>query len=356
MRFLFYVSLLCFSFYLINCNPTSFSSLGFVCEDVDSVDGVSCEDLQPVDNEFSDAGRLIKTKTRLDKIDILFVMDNSGSMREEQQSMANQFDSFLEDIIKFDYQIAIITTDWANPQTGGGQFLKFPNQKTILSNPKNKRTVHRNNISLFQQTISPPYTSTADDEKGLHAVNMALNINEQDDFFRPHSLFIIIFVSDEDNSASVFTEGHAHYDYYDEDYDDPKTLFKRISRKHKFSAVVFHSIISDPDSPCGGQMTGKLYSETSHPSRLTMKKYGNILKGEIGSICATNYGSQLGNIADYTVKNRLLPLSCYPLENSVSLYVNGKKEDFILKGRKLLIKEEIPFNSEAEISYRCPTR
>ena len=349
MRFLFYVVSICLSFYLINCAPASFSSLSFVCEEVDSVEGVSCEDSVERDIESPDLGRLIKTTTKLDKIDILFVMDNSGSMKEEQQAMANQFDSFLGDIIEFDYQIAIITTDWKG---GKGQFLTFPNEKTILSNPRNKRTVHSKNISLFQQTISPPHTQNADDEKGLQAVNMALNVEDQKPFFRPHSLFIIIFISDEDNSSSK----HIESDDYDEDYDEPETLFKRISRKHKFSAIVFHSIISDPDNPCPNQTVGKLYAEISNPSRGIRKKYGNILEGEIGSICAPDYGSQLGKIADYTVRNRLLPLSCYPLENSISLQVNGKKEDFTLKGRNLLINSRIPFNSSAEISYRCPTR
>ena len=270
--------------------------------------GVSCEDSDEIDIENPDVGRLIKTTTKLDKIDILFVMDNSNSMAEEQKAMANQFDSFLGDIIEFDYQIAIITTDW---QGGKGEFLTFPNGKTILSNPRNKRTVHSKNISLFQQTISPPTTPHGDDEKGLQAVNMALNVDDQKEFFRPHFLFIIIFISDADNSLSV----HNNIEDYDEDYDEPETLFKRISRKHKFSAIVFHSIISDPDSPCHGsqEAVGKLYAQTSNPSRGIKKKYGNILEGEIGSICALNYGSQLGNIADYTVRNRLLPLSCYPI-------------------------------------------
>ncbi|MCZ0931620.1 MAG: hypothetical protein OXJ52_00485 [Oligoflexia bacterium] len=144
--------------------------------------------------------------------------------------------------------------------------------------------------------------------------------------------------------------------HYEEDYDSPETLFKRINRKHKFSSVVVHSIISDPDNPCASsqEAVGQTYARASHPSQRIIKKYGNILKGEIGSICATNYGSQLGSIADYTIKHRLLPLNCYPIPESVSLKADRKPVRFTLKGKKVFIDERIPFNAEANLSYHCP--
>lgn len=348
MKFILLFILFYLSLSMTNCTPsTLFASLEFHCDEVDTIEGVSCEE----SDELNNVGRLIRTRTRLDKIDILFVMDNSGSMRDEQRAMANQFDSFLEDIRDFDYQIAIITTDWIS---GKGQFLTFPNKETILSNPKNKSSVHRENVSLFQKTISPPTSSTGDHERGIQAINHALNRDEQDDFFRPHSLFILVIVTDADNDQTP-REGVEHYD---EDYDEPETLFKRISRKHKFSAVVVHSIISDPENPCTAtqEKAGEVYARASHPPLKIRKKYGNVLTGEIGSICALNYGSQLGSIADYTIRNRLLPLSCYPIPNSISLKVNGRKVGFTPKGRKLLINKKIPFNAEAELSYRCPTK
>ena len=350
MRLTFLFILIYLSFYMTNCTPeTLFASLSFHCDEVDTVEGVSCEELD--DEELNNEGRLIRTKTGLDKIDILFVMDNSGSMKDEQKAMSNQFDSFLEEIRDFDYQIAIITTDWIS---GKGKFLTFPNKETILLNPRNKSSVHKENVSLFQRTISPPQSSSGDNERGLQAINHTLNIDDQDDFFRPHSLFIIVIVSDADNEQTP----QNNIEHYDEDYDEPETLFKRISRKHKFSAVVVHSIISDPDKPCSSshEKVGEVYAKASHPPLRIRKKYGNVLTGEIGSICALNYGSQLGSIADYTIRNRLLPLSCYPVPNSISLYVNGKKASFTPKGRKLFINKKIPFNAEAELSYRCPTR
>ena len=50
-----------------------------------------------------------------DRTDILFVVDDSGSMEDEQQNLAANFDAFIERLAaspaKNAYQVAVITTD-----------------------------------------------------------------------------------------------------------------------------------------------------------------------------------------------------------------------------------------------------
>ena len=52
-------------------------------------------------------------------VDILFVIDNSGSMGEEQAILANNFASFIEVLeaedVEANYRIGITTTDNGNP-------------------------------------------------------------------------------------------------------------------------------------------------------------------------------------------------------------------------------------------------
>ena len=44
--------------------------------------------------------------------DILFVVDNSGSMADEQENLAQNFDQFIQQIAGAgDYRIAVVTTD-----------------------------------------------------------------------------------------------------------------------------------------------------------------------------------------------------------------------------------------------------
>lgn len=56
-------------------------------------------------------------------VDILFVIDNSGSMGEEQANLAANFDPFIkmleEKDVEANYRIAITTTDNGNPRCGG---------------------------------------------------------------------------------------------------------------------------------------------------------------------------------------------------------------------------------------------
>lgn len=58
-------------------------------------------------------------------VDILFVIDNSGSMAEEQATLAANFPSFISvleaDNVKANYRIGVTTTDNGNPWCTGGQ-------------------------------------------------------------------------------------------------------------------------------------------------------------------------------------------------------------------------------------------
>lgn len=61
-----------------------------------------------------------QTSTREDvKIDIVWVIDNSLSMYDEQEALANNFDSFINGFIQkhFDFKMAITTIDPSH-QTG----------------------------------------------------------------------------------------------------------------------------------------------------------------------------------------------------------------------------------------------
>lgn len=55
------------------------------------------------------------------KVDILFVIDNSGSMGEEQATLAANFDAFIDELeeVDADYRIGITTTDDGNPWCTG---------------------------------------------------------------------------------------------------------------------------------------------------------------------------------------------------------------------------------------------
>ena len=57
-----------------------------------------------------------KESREASKVDILWVVDDSGSMRDEQEDLARNFDVFIKDFLeqKIDFQMGITTTDARN--------------------------------------------------------------------------------------------------------------------------------------------------------------------------------------------------------------------------------------------------
>ncbi len=74
----------------------------------------------PIDS-CADAGALCIAPNR--DVDVLFIIDNSGSMAEEQARLAANFSSFIQVLedpsVNADYRIAITTTDMGNPACTG---------------------------------------------------------------------------------------------------------------------------------------------------------------------------------------------------------------------------------------------
>ncbi len=61
------------------------------------------------------------------QVDILWVVDNSGSMCEEQNDLRENFDRFIEELdgIGADFRLAVVTTDMENPEESG-RFQNVP--------------------------------------------------------------------------------------------------------------------------------------------------------------------------------------------------------------------------------------
>ena len=314
--------------------------------------------------------------TTLGRIDILFVVDDSGSMAEELESIANQFNDFLSTISEVNYHIAMTTMDFYG---NGGQLLNFGNGQNFLSNPAGDSAVHSQNVNYFNQAIQR-LKSNADsensDEGGIFAVNMAVDnlqnyassANQHSGFFRPHSLFMVIFVSDEDERSfgGQVPEGFVDYEGLVkplDEYDRPETFFRKVSEQHPFSIVAVHSIITPPgDSSCPSCLTsdcgkmrveGRVYASASKPSQHILSRYGNIRTGHIGSICSTNYSSQLGPIADTLVQVPPFPLPCVPKAGGLKVIVEGKEVNIRLENRKVHIEEKVSFGAQATIQFYC---
>ena len=384
-------------FYIVGCRDVQFGHISEVdvCEENQSVvEGLACEEVwaEGEDGTYyveedgggpggsGDSGYVVRPGTgtrggytppgnrrrikvnkltiQLGRVNLLFVVDNSHSMQEELQAIANKFDSFLEQIRKVNYRIGIITTDW---KMDDGNLITFSNGQKFLSNPDQIASVHRENIRYFREKIKVPVGSN-DDERGIYAANRALDKAKSSGFFRQHSLLMVVFVSDEDERSYG---GKRPEEFYGgrveplEDLDYPETFFRKANFQHNsIVTTVAHSIIVKPgDKSCArssGGVEGRIYAQASNPSQSLLNQYGNIRKGYIGSVCASNYGVHLGKIAEYVDEMPPVILGCSAVPGSVHVQVNGNRKPFTVSGRNVKITGEVPFGAIAEIWFRCP--
>jgi hypothetical protein len=147
------------------------------------------------------------------KVDLLFVVDNSGSMAGEQQILANSFNNFIQQFTtrNIDFHVGVVTTDvtsdsntayWAGPSYSG--YLQA-NRGNLLSK-FSERYLTNTSLDLVNKFITNVKVGTSGSgaEQGIQSALAALDNNRigvgqfNEGFLRDDSLLAVIIVSDED--------------------------------------------------------------------------------------------------------------------------------------------------------------
>lgn len=155
------------------------------------------------ENNFTQA-----PSTLNNSIDILFVVDDSGSMAPYQTNLANNFQAFIENFQAkdFNFQIGVTTTDtrdYTNPiHNVQGRLLEVPGKSTKILQ-KDSPTLETDFINLIQVG-----TIGSGDEKPFDAIEDAFTDRivdgSNEGFLRDDSFLAIIIVSDEDDGSRPF--------------------------------------------------------------------------------------------------------------------------------------------------------
>lgn len=223
--------------------------------------------------------------------DILFVIDNSGSMGVWQTALTDNFNSFISvfAVTGVDYQIAVITTDSSD--------FRGPILTDATMDLETEFTA---------QAIAGTYGSAM--EKGLHYAELTTlaggDAEPGSDFLREDAKLIIIFVSDEKDWSS---KSDAEYESH----------FKSL--KVSDSMVVTHAVVGDSPSGCSSTTTtwaradyGEGYIEVSA-----------LTSGEFVSICSSDWGSELEALAHDSILQRSFDLTATPYEDTIVVEVDG---------------------------------
>lgn len=259
------------------------------------------------------------------KLDVLFVVDNSGSMRSSQTALANNFPSFINFFKTkgYDFKIAVTTSD----AFYGDQFV---NVSCSLCKAEQTRFRSGTNPKIYVVEEDTPNLESvfacnvdvgiggSGDERAFSSFKAALNSTLNAGFHRSDAYLSIVIVSDE--------EDFSHDDInMNESYSQPtlhtvasyKTYLENYTQGvagEDFSV----STISILDTACkntlgSGRKIGTRYMQLADAT-----------SGTKNSLC-NNFDAILNNISN-TIASQIVAtfkLSRTPVEPSIRVLVDG---------------------------------
>lgn len=273
------------------------------------------------------------------KVDLLIIIDNSGSMAYEQQSMGQRTSQMLSVLRGLDYQIAVTTTDSRNVTLGGGRFIPLDGMggEVILTSAVPEDQAQK----ALSKTLQRKETGHAL-EQGILVTHQVIerysaNDNHARRFFRDGAQFAVLVISDEDESDNKLR-------------NDPHNLLKVIREtwngQKRFG---FHSIITKPGDVQCRQTHGYAYGDR-------YQVMSDLTGGVIGSVCAMDYTDQVRQISE-GVRDLLktLTLSCEPVDK---IPVTVSRDGVPVAGAFRIDGVNIKFDHELEpgdyvIEYGC---
>lgn len=206
--------------------------------------------------------------------DILVVVDNSGSMSQEQTNLATKLNELLVSIGTANWQVGVITT---SPLIQSGV------EKCQLSLIKYNDT---DPMGRFKTAVQVG-TSGSGNEQGVRQAVVGLNCTETP-WVRPNSTLAVLIVSDEDNcskdGADCGTSGWAKENYLIDHIE------KKMGREIGKTAGIY-GIFSHPTKPCS--TAGNL--GTQYARLVNYKAQGAV---NWGDICDASYKTTLNRISD----------------------------------------------------------
>ncbi len=150
--------------------------------------------------------RFIQERTK--KVDILFVVDTSGSVRNEREAMANGIESLLNELPpEEDFNIGVIP---AHLGTLPGKLYQAGTEPFILKSSELSRAQIRENLRT--KMVSPPnnFDPLSDGgEAGFYSISQGikgdlLKENQEKGIFRSDAALTLVFISDENDVCSRY--------------------------------------------------------------------------------------------------------------------------------------------------------
>ncbi|KHD87877.1 MAG: hypothetical protein OM95_12555 [Bdellovibrio sp. ArHS] len=265
------------------------------------------------------------------KIDILWVIDNSGSMETSQNNLASNFQSFINRFnqYNYDFHMAVTTTDaWEKQFHSDSVKARIRDGARLETSPGNYVTTSSGVFVMDKQTanLSNVFSTNIKqgtlgngDERAFESFKQSLlepfNVN----FRRSEAFLAVIIVSDEEDfsgsSESAFEDASKNYTV--QSYVDFLDGFTNVAANGKNYSV---SVISVPDAACKTQLSTDGF-QRKISTRLP--QLADLTGGVKGSLCS-NFGDTLELISDSIIQlSAVFKLNREPQVDTIKVTVDG---------------------------------
>lgn len=263
------------------------------------------------------------------KIDILWIVDNSGSMSSSQTQLSQSFPSFINRMqsLNFDFRMAVTTTDaWAGIYNGNQNLFRVRDgvgsnrSGVFVMNPQTPNLPAVFGVNATQGTLGNG------DERAFQSMRSVLNYNGNSDFRRPGSHLAIIVVSDEDD-FSANTSSYQNNNYNSPNLISVSTFINFLNglagandlangvHNWSFNTVAILDVAcrNHLNASFSGRLIGQRYIQLSNASG-----------GAVTSLC-DDFGANLKLIQDMILSaSSVFQLGREPIPATIRVIVNGQ--------------------------------
>lgn len=314
------------------------------------------------------------------KVDILLVIDDSGSMKTDQLKLASKLSGFASQLesssVPMDWQMCVTVT---RDQLISGKYYWGASVNWVGYSPSSgtpqyvlkKGTSGLNDI--FNQTINAIGAGVAGsgDERGIkaayhHFYNGEPGVAGTSGCYRKDAAVAVIVISDEDERSvggdctrvkTNMNEDPATCKAL-ESADMPNNLLTQAKSVFGTNArFTFNSIVV-ADAPCENTQDSTADEKGDRaPSHQGLKyqEMSRLTNGGIGSICAADFSANL-NVFKDKIANSLsnLTLECAPVAGTLSVSINGvSTTDYTLTGASLKFNNAVVEGKTVSMTYKC---
>lgn len=290
------------------------------------------------------------------KVDLLLIIDNSGSMKEDSLALAGKLSEFFSYLSasKIDWQMCLASTslvsqgksyDWKGGATG----------KVLNKATQNIQTVVTDSVSYL-------YTlSSTSDERGVAQSFQHMINSDNKDCYRSGASFASVIISDEDERSAGEIDYSAKIPKPAnintasgpiEQIDRPEFYVSEFKIRQANKNIQVHSIvIPSGDEKCFASQD--FYSKVSFGT--FYEKLSNLTKGTITSICQANYSDNLKTISASIIDlSQKIQLDCIPIETpNVSVDPIDASVSYSISENLISFVYPSDRNYKVSVNYTC---